>query len=52
MGRDPLVELEKIHLKACKDWYELPDNEVYDEFILNLLNEIEDMYNSSRLNGN
>ena len=45
--------LKQLHDHYYKKWIDLPDEFAdYDDFILDLLNEIEDFYNPSRLNGN
>lgn len=46
-------ELKEIHDYYYDKWRNLPDEfKDYDDFILDLLNEIEDLYNPGRLNGN
>ena len=46
-------ELKDIHDRYYYNWCNLPDSlELYDDLILDLLNEIEDLYNPGRLNGN
>lgn len=50
---DPLKEIEKIHKDYYAQWHTLPEDlNEYDDFIINLFNELEDLFNPSRLNGN
>lgn len=46
-------QLMDTHNHYYKRWMNLPDDfNDYDDFILELLNELEDLFNPSRLNGN
>jgi hypothetical protein len=46
-------ELKEIRDYYYNKWCNLPDNLTdYDDLIIDLLNEIEDLYNPGRLNGN
>ena len=53
MGRDALEEIKKIHDEYYERWLHSTETyEQYDDLVLDLLNELEDICNPGRINGN